>query len=63
VTPWLITTFAPAVGQRVIRFLLSLPRHPFGVAAAMAGLLATSAGVGVVMYLHRLSGARKGSAS
>jgi hypothetical protein len=63
VTPWLITTFAPAVGQRVIRLLLSLPRHPFGVAAATAGLMATCAGVGVAMFRRRLSGARRESTS
>jgi hypothetical protein len=63
VTPWLITTFAPAVGQRVIRLLLSLPRHPFGVAAAMAGLMAASGGVGLALFRSRLSGARRGSTS
>jgi hypothetical protein len=58
VTPWLITTFAPAVGQRVIRFLLSLPRHPFGVAAATAGLMACGAGLGGAIFRRRFSGAR-----
>ena len=62
-TPWLITTFAPAVGQRVIWILLSLPRHRLGVAAAMAGLVATCSGVGVAMHLRRLSDSRKGSTS
>jgi len=61
-TPWLITSFAPAVSRRVIWILLSLPRHRLGVAAAMAGLMGTCAGVGVAMHV-RLSGSRKGSTS
>jgi hypothetical protein len=61
VTPWLITTFAPAVGRRVIWFLLSLPRHRLGVAAATAGLMALFAGLGAAKLRRRLSTSRNGS--
>jgi hypothetical protein len=62
-TPWLITSFAPAVSRRVIWILLSLPRHRIGVAAAMTGLMATCAGLGMIAHLRRPSTTRKGSTS
>jgi hypothetical protein len=61
VTPWLITTFAPAVGRRMIWFLLSLPRHQVGVAAVTAGLVVTLAGLGLAMHRRRPSTSRSGS--
>ena len=56
-TPWLITSFAPAVAQRMILCLLWLARHQVGLSVLAASLTISAIGLGLA-HRRRLFASR-----
>jgi hypothetical protein len=63
VSPWLITSFGLAVGQRLVAALLALGHHRIAVALLTVGAATTMVGGLTLARAHRRSGSRRRSTS
>jgi hypothetical protein len=63
VSPWLITSFGLAAGQRLVAALLALEHHRIGAVLVTLGAATTIVGALTLARAHRRSASRRRSTS